>query len=70
MSTETLPFSPGVIEESEGKTGRSYLPLYKIISVWNCVKLYIKLYVVIEHIEMYINVCKRLSMYINVYRCI
>ena len=34
MSTETLPFSPGVVEESEGKTDRSYLPLYKII-MWD-----------------------------------
>ena len=34
MSTETLPFSPGVVEEPEGKTDSSYLPLYKII-MWD-----------------------------------
>ena len=34
MNTETLPFSPGIIEESEEKAGRSYLPLYKII-MWD-----------------------------------
>jgi len=34
MSTETLPFSPGVVEEPEGKTQRAYLPMYKII-MWD-----------------------------------
>ena len=34
MSTETLPYSPGVVEESEGKTSRAYLPMYKII-MWD-----------------------------------
>ena len=34
MSTETLPYSPGVVEESEGKTNRAYLPIYKII-MWD-----------------------------------
>ncbi len=34
MSTETLPFSPGVTEESEGETRRAYLPLYKVI-MWD-----------------------------------
>ena len=34
MPVETLPFSPGIIEESEGETRRAYLPLYKII-MWD-----------------------------------
>tara|TARA_Y100001936_G_scaffold250594_1_gene303747 strand:+ start:1792 stop:2112 length:321 start_codon:yes stop_codon:yes gene_type:complete len=34
MSTETLPFSPGIVEESEGKTKSAYLPMYKII-MWD-----------------------------------
>ena len=34
MSTETLPFSPGIVEESEEQTHRSYLPMYKII-MWD-----------------------------------
>ena len=34
MSVETLPFSPGVDEESEEKTRQAYLPLYKII-MWD-----------------------------------
>ena len=34
MSTETLPYSPGVVEESEGKTNRTYLPMYRII-MWD-----------------------------------
>ena len=34
MPVETLPFSPGIIEESEGETRQAYLPLYKII-MWD-----------------------------------
>ena len=34
MPVETLPFSPGIIEESEGETSQAYLPLYKII-MWD-----------------------------------
>ena len=34
MPVETLPFSPGIIEESEGETHQAYLPLYKII-MWD-----------------------------------
>ncbi|MEK9629274.1 MAG: ATP-dependent Clp protease adaptor ClpS [Nitrospinota bacterium] len=34
MSTEALPLSPGVVEESEGRTDRAYLPMYKII-MWD-----------------------------------
>lgn len=34
MSVETLPTSPGVVEESEGETRQAYLPLYKII-MWD-----------------------------------
>ncbi len=34
MSTETLPFAPGEVEESEGRTDRAYLPLYKVI-MWD-----------------------------------
>ena len=34
MSTETLPFSPEIVEESEGQTNRAYLPMYKII-MWD-----------------------------------
>ncbi len=34
MSTETLPYSPEVVEESEGKTNRAYLPMYRII-MWD-----------------------------------
>ena len=34
MSTETLPYSPEVVEESEGRTNRAYLPMYRII-MWD-----------------------------------
>ena len=34
MSVETLPYSPEVVEESEGKTKRAYLPMYRII-MWD-----------------------------------
>ena len=34
MSTETLQFSPEIVEESEGQTNRAYLPMYKII-MWD-----------------------------------
>ena len=34
MSVEISPLSPGVVEESDGKTRQSYLPLYKII-MWD-----------------------------------
>ena len=34
MSTETLPFSPEIVEESEGQTTRAYVPMYKII-MWD-----------------------------------
>ena len=34
MSTETLPYAPDVVEESEGQTNRAYLPMYKII-MWD-----------------------------------
>ncbi len=34
MPVETLPFSPGIIEESEEETRQAYLPLYKII-MWD-----------------------------------
>ena len=34
MSVETIPLSPGVVEEPEGKTRQAYLPLYKII-MWD-----------------------------------
>ena len=34
MSVETLPSSPGVVEEARGETHRAYLPLYKVI-MWD-----------------------------------
>jgi ATP-dependent Clp protease adaptor protein ClpS len=34
MSVETLPSSPGVLDESEERTRQAYLPLYKII-MWD-----------------------------------
>ena len=34
MTTETLPFSPEIVEEAEGQTKRAYLPMYKII-MWD-----------------------------------
>ena len=34
MSTETLPFSPEIVEEAEGQIKRAYLPMYKII-MWD-----------------------------------
>ena len=34
MPVETLPSSPGIIEESERETCQAYLPLYKII-MWD-----------------------------------
>ena len=34
MSTETLPYAPDVVEESEEQTNRAYLPMYKII-MWD-----------------------------------
>lgn len=34
MATETLPFAPGVDEETDRSADRAYLPLYKII-MWN-----------------------------------
>jgi len=34
MITETTPYSPEVVEESEGRTNRAYLPMYRII-MWD-----------------------------------
>ncbi|MFQ5450690.1 MAG: ATP-dependent Clp protease adaptor ClpS [Nitrospinaceae bacterium] len=34
MATETLPFSPGIDEKTDGSVESAYLPLYKII-MWN-----------------------------------
>ena len=34
MATETLPFAPGVDEETDRSSDRAYLPLYKVI-MWN-----------------------------------
>ena len=34
MSTETLPYAPDVVEESDEQTNRTYLPMYKIV-MWD-----------------------------------
>lgn len=34
MTTETLPFPPGVDEETDRSTNKTYLPQYKVI-MWN-----------------------------------
>ena len=34
MTTETLPYAPDVVEESDEQTNRTYLPMYKIV-MWD-----------------------------------